>query len=135
MQLLAGIQKYFKCTSFPNVDFQTIFQMFSFLHVIADILIYPKSLGSTQMVEFSRRTTSQSATRHKNMLSAHRNMFSVLCEIGPCLRTPATAYRYIYKPASAVTVRLQSIRPAAILLDHHNLWKIVRRQTLREMAN
>ena len=37
------------------------------------------------MVEFSRRTSSQSATCHKNMISAHRNMFSVLCEIGPWL--------------------------------------------------
>jgi hypothetical protein len=46
-------------------------------------LHYPKSLGSTQMVEFLRRTKSQSATRHKNTISAHRNMLSVLCEIGP----------------------------------------------------
>ena len=31
MQLWAGIQKYFKCTSFSNVDFQKIIQMLSFL--------------------------------------------------------------------------------------------------------
>ena len=49
--------------------------------VVADILLYLKSLDSAQTVEFSRRTSSQSATRHKNMISAHRNMFSVLCEM------------------------------------------------------
>jgi hypothetical protein len=50
--------------------------------VVADILLYLKNLDSAQTVEFSRRTSSQSATSHKNMFSAHRNMFSVLCEIG-----------------------------------------------------
>ena len=54
--------------------------------VVADILLYLKSLDSAQTVEFSRRTSSQSATRHKNMISAHRNMFSVLREIDPWLQ-------------------------------------------------
>ena len=62
---------------------QTIFQMLSFLYVIADIPLYPKSSESAQTVEFSWRTSSESVTRHKNMISAHRNMFSVLGEIGP----------------------------------------------------
>ena len=83
MQLLAGIQKYFKCTSIFKCRFSKKFSnVLIFTYVIADILLYPKSLGSTQTVEFSRRTSSQSAMRHKNMISAHRNMFSVLCEIG-----------------------------------------------------
>jgi hypothetical protein len=53
-----------------------------YTYTVADILLYPKSADSAQTVEFSRRTSSESATRHKNMISAHRNMFYVLCEIG-----------------------------------------------------
>ena len=41
-----------------------------FTYVVADILLYPKSTGSAQTVAFSRRTSSQNATRHKNMISA-----------------------------------------------------------------
>ena len=35
-----------------------------FAYIIAEISLYPKSLGSAQMVQFWRRTSSQSATRH-----------------------------------------------------------------------
>jgi hypothetical protein len=84
MQLLAGIEKYFVS---GRVFQMSIFKIFSnvliFTYVIADILLYLKSSDSAHMVEFSRRTRSQSAMRHKNVISAHRNMFSVLCEIGP----------------------------------------------------
>ena len=47
-----------------------------FTYVLADILLNPKSPDSAQTVESSRRTSSQNATRHKNMISAHRNMIS-----------------------------------------------------------
>ncbi len=37
MQLLARFQNYFKCTSFSNVDFKTIFQILSILHMLLPI--------------------------------------------------------------------------------------------------
>jgi hypothetical protein len=98
MQLWAVIQKYLKCTSFSNVDVLNNFSnVVIFTYVIADILLYPKSLGSTQTVKFSRRKSSQSATHHKIMFSAYRNMISVLCEIGPRLTpiNPLTGGRLV----------------------------------------
>ena len=41
-----------------------------FTHVVADILLYPKSTGSAETVEFSQTTS-------ENMISAHRNQFPV----------------------------------------------------------
>jgi hypothetical protein len=71
MQLLAGIQKYFKVHEFFERRFSNNFSnVLIFTCVIADILLYLTRLDSAQMVKFSRRTRSQSA-------------FSVLCGIGP----------------------------------------------------